>query len=196
MAYYYCSSHIRSKTCTSHSINKELLKKIVLETINKQIELLIDLDNNIEKVIKKENINYDYEILSVKKKETEKDIKKYSELLSSLKEDLINKFISHNEFAEYSDSYRNKIEKLNNQLITINNQIDNINMDNNCNIYAIENFIKAGKIENLNRKIIDELIDEIYIDEDKNVKIKFNYEDVFLDAIDFMEKNVYNKKCS
>ena len=42
-------------------------------------------------------------------------------------------------------------------------------------------------INELNKKIIDELIDDIVID--KNIKIIFKYEDKYFEAVDFINKH-------
>ena len=41
----------------------------------------------------------------------------------------------------------------------------------------------------INKKIIDELIDDIVIDKNKNIRIIFKYEDKYFEALDFINKH-------
>ena len=45
---------MRHRECTSHSITEEKMKKIVLDIINKQIDLMVDVDKQIEIISKKD----------------------------------------------------------------------------------------------------------------------------------------------
>lgn len=62
--YYYCSSYVRNKTCTSHGIKEEQIEAIVLQLINKQIELVHNTAKMIDKISKNKSIDYDYEIIN------------------------------------------------------------------------------------------------------------------------------------
>lgn len=55
----------------------------------------------------------------------------------------------------------------------------------------INTFTEFKQIEKLNSKIIYELIDNIYIyiEENGGIKIKFRYQDEFIQAIDFIKTN-------
>ena len=50
--YYYCSSYVRNNTCTSHGIKEEQIEAIVLQLINKQIELVHNTAKMIDKISK------------------------------------------------------------------------------------------------------------------------------------------------
>ena len=45
--YYYCTSYIKQKECSKHCCQIKKLKEIVLETINKQIEMVFNVDKAI-----------------------------------------------------------------------------------------------------------------------------------------------------
>ena len=45
------------------------------------------------------------------------------------------------------------------------------------------------KIDKLDKTIIDELIEYIYISKDKSIRIVFKYEDEYNSAIDFIKKH-------
>ena len=53
-------------------------------------------------------------------------------------------------------------------------------------------FKKKEKINELNRVLIDELIEDIVVSEDGNIKVIFKYEDKYFEALDFINKQKYD----
>ena len=51
---------------------------------------------------------------------------------------------------------------------------------------------KEKKINELNRLLIDELIEDIVVSEDGNIKVIFKYEDKYFEALDFINKQNYD----
>ena len=49
-----------------------------------------------------------------------------------------------------------------------------------------------SKINELNRLLIDELIEDIVVSEDGNIKVIFKYEDKYFEALDFINKQKYD----
>ena len=57
-------------------------------------------------------------------------------------------------------------------------------------LYIISNLYskKEEKINELNRLLIDELIENIVVSEDGNIKVIFKYEDKYFEALDFINR--------
>ena len=53
-------------------------------------------------------------------------------------------------------------------------------------------FKKKEKINELNRLLMDELIEDIIVSEDGNIKVIFKYEDKYFEALDFINKQNYD----
>ena len=53
-------------------------------------------------------------------------------------------------------------------------------------------FKKKEKINEINRLLIDELIEDIVVSEDGNIKVIFKYEDKCFEALDFINKQKYD----
>ena len=51
---------------------------------------------------------------------------------------------------------------------------------------------KEEKINELNRLLIDELIEDIVVSEDSNIKVIFKCEDKYFEALDFINKQKYD----
>ena len=106
------------------------------------------------------------------KKEGKKE--KYIMLRNSIKEDLKENFISEEEYWQYNKEYSDKIKKIKEDIQLYEEEKETIK-NNDTDWMNI--FKKKEKINELNRLLIDELIEDIVVSEDGNIKVIFKYED-------------------
>ena len=121
------------------------------------------------------------------KKEEEKE--KYIMLRNSIKEDLKENFISEEECWQYNKEYSDKIKKIKEDIQLYEEEKETIK-NNDTDWMNI--FKKKEKINELNRLLIDELIEDIVVSEDGNIKVIFKYEDKYFEALDFINKQKYD----
>ena len=121
------------------------------------------------------------------KKEEEKE--KYIMLRNSIKEDLKEDFISEEEYWQYNKVYSDKIKKIKEDIQLYEEEKETIK-NNDTDWMNI--FKKKEKINELNRLLIDELIEDIVVSEDGNIKVIFKYEDKYFEALDFINKQKYD----
>ena len=121
------------------------------------------------------------------KKEEEKE--KYIMLRNSIKEDLKENFISEEEYWQYNKEYSDKIKKIKEDIQLYEEEKETIK-NNDTDWMNI--FKKKEKINELNRLLIDELIEDIVVSEDGNIKVIFKYEDKYFEALGFINKQKYD----
>ena len=121
------------------------------------------------------------------KKEEEKE--KYIMLRNSIKEDLKDNFISEEEYWQYNKEYSDKIKKIKEDIQLYEEKKETIK-NNDTDWMNI--FKKKEKINELNRLLIDELIEDIVVSENGNIKVIFKYEDKYFEALDFINKQKYD----
>lgn len=121
------------------------------------------------------------------KKEGKKE--KYIMLRNSIKEDLKENFISEEEYWQYNKEYSDKIKKIKEDIQLYEEEKETIK-NNDTDWTNI--FKKKEKINELNRLLIDELIEDIVVSEDGNIKVIFKYEDKYFEALDFINKQKYD----
>ena len=186
MEYYYCSSHLKNKNiCNSNSIRKENLEKVLIEAINKQIDLVININKELGKVQEDVLINYDEEILKTKIKSVESQINKYILLKNSIKEDYLNKIITTEEFEDMNIEYTKKLKKLIKEKSDNELELSEVGKTRK-NSNWIKKFTQLGRIERLNKNIIDEIIDRIDISNSGSITITYKYQDEYFLALDFI----------
>ena len=124
------------------------------------------------------------------KKEEEKE--KYIMLRNSIKEDLKENFISEEEYWQYNKEYSDKIKKIKEDIQLYEEEKKETETIKNNDTDWMNIFKKKEKINELNRLLIDELIEDIVVSEDGNIKVIFKYEDKYFEALDFINKQNYD----
>ena len=110
-------------------------------------------------------------------------------LRNSIKEDLKENFISEEEYWQYNKEYSDKSKKIKEDIQLYEEEKETIK---NNDAYWMNIFKKKEKINELNRLLIDELIEDIVIEKDNNLKIIFKCEDKYFEALDFINKQNYD----
>ena len=114
--------------------------------------------------------------------EYEKDIEKYEKLISDLKKDYQLDIINKEDFEDFYNEY---LYELNN-LKLAKEEIENQN-EKTFNLDWLNNLKKLEKLDSINKLIVDEFIENIYIYEDRRIKIDFKYIDQYNEAIRYLK---------
>ena len=166
------------------SIRYDILANLVLETINNKIKKFYD-ENELKNINtkKKENIfNKKIKLLEKQRNDINNNITKIKEYLKNIYEDKVNGIITPEQFKDLITNYNNDENNNKDQIKSINNEIayyknKEKSSKNNKNIFK-----KYRKLKELNRVIIDEFIDKIYIGKinkkrkNRDIQIKWNFE--------------------
>ena len=162
-SYLCCDNNCINK----HSIRYDTLESIVLDLINEKLKRYYDKEILLDLFQQKDN--YNSKIIQYKN-EIQNKIIKNKEYLKSIYEDKINGTINQEEFKELLSYYENKDKEYHRYLNSIN-----IKKTNNYN-----NIInKYRKFSKLNRVLIEEFINKIYVDilhnNIRNIKIYWKF---------------------
>lgn len=168
---------------------KNIFENNILDIINNYKNVI--KDNKISDILLKNDVNYDLEIISNKINEYNKKIEKYAMLRESIKEDMKNDFITEDEYWEYRNEYSKNIIEIKKEIKLLDKKAENMSFKSENNREWINKFTKGNMIEALEKKIVDNLIEDIVIDEDINIKVIFKDEDKYFEALDFIN----NQKC-
>ena len=184
-SYYYCGTYIRNKQCTKHYITEEEINTAVLNAINKFIELLSNLKEKVEKAGKLSSIEYNKDIKNIKIVEIDKKIAELELLLNDLLNDYKSDVISESDFNDFNQNYMFDLNNL---------RLEKEELEKSNNYEFDLKWLKEVKLNNeiktINKQLVDEYIDNILVDENKNVKIIFKFSKPYNDAIEFFESKV------
>ena len=123
--------------------------------------------------------DYKKQINEMRIVELDKQIIDYKKLINGLLKDYKNDVISEKDYLDFKEHYLYEL-----------NQLENERSELNVNFDEGYSFLKKIKIHNkiteLNRNIINEFIEKIYVDENKNVTIEFKYQDEYNQLLNYI----------
>lgn len=187
-AYYICSTNKHDKeACTQHNTAEKLLTEVVRESIHMQAQLLKNVQEVLTYCREQWDIEKMYEHLEVKRMELEEALKKQIERVRFLYEDVKEGLITKEEYVEYKLGYQQKAVELRNRIAELDDKIENRKTAVTDDAW-MQRFCEYADMDGLNRIMVAQLIQSIYVYEDKRVKIVFNYHDQFAELLELMEE--------
>lgn len=180
--FYYCSTYVKTKKCNKHYILEKELDNIVLESLNKHIELVCEIDTKIDDVVSTSKVEYNSELKKIRLNEINKELEKYKKLLDELKKDYKCDFISDEDYDDFKQKYLYEVNKLNLEKENLSK-----NKINSYNLEWINQFKKIEKLQEIDRNIVDSFIKNIFVNDDKSVDIIFRYKDEYKNAIGYLK---------
>ena len=181
--YYYCGNYLNNKVCSKHCIREDELDEVVLQLLNKFIQLVCDLEDKLKKELSTFSIEYNNEVKEIKLIKIEKEIKQYKDMLDEIKDDYKNELINDEDFDNFNEYYLYELNRLNLEKEAIENDKVSKNSLNWMN-----RILKLGYIDELNRNIVKEFINNIYVYNDKKIKIDFRFSNQYEEAIMYLKK--------
>lgn len=181
--YLVCSNNQDSCCKNKSSVRYEVLENIILSEINKKIKSYYDGQLLKKEILKKKKTisQKKLSLLENQKKELLLNLSKTNNYLQNLYEDKVNNIITKEQFESLitiynndRDNYKEKIKFINNEIIYYKEKEKN--NDNDEKILC-----KYQEFSKLNRIIIQEFIDKIYIGKInkevkvRDIKIKWNF---------------------
>ena len=190
--YYYCSTYYKKshESCTNHSINYNRLIDLVLKAIQEQIKLVLNQEKVIKTIWRNNEKNNQKLELKEKVDELKEELLKINVLKKEIYMDWKKNIISQEDYFAFVESYSKQINDINNKINEYENKINDIS-DKKIEDY-IEKYKQFNNITSLDKEVIDELIEKIYVFEDKKIEIKFKYNDINKNILEIIRKEQSN----
>lgn len=186
-AYMQCKGNKKFHICGNNkSIRMDKLEEILLNAINNLFDNYYDI-NYLKKLyeIKQKQDTDNNNLVNVLEKEKEELTKKIynnKTYYRNLFEEKVNGVISEDMFQMMSKDYFNEIENIMKRTRIIDKQIEELKVDKKEKKQADDILKKYKHIKKLNKVILDEFIDKVYIGEldketnTRNIEIEWNFE--------------------
>lgn len=177
--YYVCAAHKNEKTCYSHSLRDIVLEEIVLESLKKQIQNVIDCSSLFQMTetapLQKAGVKKIQERIDKKQEE----IDRYQRLLYSLYESLTDGVIDGEEYQSLKKNYTMLLTQAKQQAGKLREEMSLVIQNSVQGQDWMEQFKKCRNITKLDRTIVVSLIERIFIYRDKKVEIVYSWQDWF-----------------
>lgn len=184
---YMCGTYMiygsKSGLCTRHTIRVDELYNAVLSDINLMGKLVLSIDKIAEINNAKEDNKIKRKSFNIEIEKLEKERLKYNNLKTEAYMDWKSQSISQNDYNNFIQKFDNEILRMEKRLEQLR---DNRNIENNKidthNVW-FNKFKEYGKIKEINRSILADLISNIQIYEGKRIKITYNYMSEFVEML-------------
>lgn len=186
-AYMQCKGNKKFHICDNNkSIRMDKLEEILLNAINDLLDNYYDR-NDLKKLyeIRQEqdtDNNNSINALEKEKEDLNKKISNNKTYYRNLFEEKVKGVISEDMFQMMSKDYFNEIENMMKRIEIIDKQIDELKVDKKEKKQADDILKKYKHIKKLNKVMLDEFIDKVYIGEldketnTRNIEIEWNFE--------------------
>ena len=187
-AYLICSGYKNGTTeCFSHSIKEEVLYKTVLTFLKAQLDILLETEKALKAI---ENLSWEKrEIEKLKRKIASQNeaLQKVKRLKASLYEDLRDEIISEDEYHTFKKEYDEKITVTEETIRSLENGLHSVSEGLTDKQGWLFQFTKYQDIESLNRTIVVNLIDKIYVGANNEIEVIMRHKDQFAAVCEFIE---------
>lgn len=173
--FYICQTKNKSKGCSRHSIEEELLKRIVFKEIRKCLELMASYSETA-RYLERMNVNYEQVVeydsqIAVLQAEYNRYYALKRSLFADLKEGLIDK----KEFDEFHNLYEKKCNELQNAVTAQKKIIKDMFQNGIAAKSQLEKLKDTMDIQELDRELLVTMVRRIYVHEDKRLEIEFRF---------------------
>jgi hypothetical protein len=187
--YYSCRAAQDKGNCTSRTIREDRLTKAVLDAVRIQIELVQSLSDTLNEINQRPTVKTQSNRLTSTLKTRQAELDKLITASDSLYMDWKNGDITKNDYRRMKASFDEKVDALQTTVENIKDEINTLARGVNSDDPYLTTFLKYKNITELNRGIVVELINNIYVHKDKQITIEFSFDDELKRVLDFIENN-------
>lgn len=189
--YYICSTFKKcGKTaCSKHAIQTSIVKDTVLNVIRQYANIALNMDRLIDFINISQQNNTHSERLQKQLSEKYKLKNKTESIRNDLYIDLKSGILSQDMYFSLKEKYENDLGNINKEIENIEYCIREIQSGLTKENKFISNFKKYSEIMELDREIVVELIDNIFIYENGRIEIELKFNSDYLIAREYIEIN-------
>lgn len=175
--YYVCSTYKRGGDCSSHAISQSKLESTVLHAIQSQIQSIAEIEVLTQQVTSSDLLAVKLKKLDLMAAQKIKELDGYEGFRMKLYEAMVDELIDQDEYRQMRKKYSQLIQSAQNALDAIGDRRRRLEEGSSPNRAWMEHFLKYQNITALERETAVALIDQIYVHEDRQICIEFNFKD-------------------
>ena len=178
--YYVCAAHKNDRTvCHSHNLRDAALYEIVLDSLKRHIQDVIDLSDLLELTGTAQLQQVVTQKLLARLEKKQEEANRYQALLQSLYENLADGLLDRNEYLDYKKMYTRRREEAEKQAEAIREEMEQKVADSTEGRGWMEQFRRCRNITDLDRTIVVSLIERILVYRDYRVEIVYRWYNEF-----------------
>lgn len=186
--YYYCPTGKKGGCKSSSMIKESELTECVQSSLKAHINSVVSL-NSVITSVSRERINqglvqeYTSYIRS-----NEEQLARVESFKRKLYENLVGGALSKEEFLQYKQEYSAKAEGIKRAIEDWNCKLTEVLENRGERNRWLNHFLQFAEMEEIDRGIVSRLIQSIKISADKQIEVRFNYQDEYQKAVAFINQ--------
>lgn len=190
--YYLCSTYKKASqtACTRHTIRSDYMEKAVLRAVQLQVGIAVDVAKVIDEVNHEKKVSKASWSLEKVIAGKEQELKRLNRIKDSLYGDWKDGMLTKEEYISMKTDYMQQIEEHVEQIDKLRRELQQ-DRQHGVDVHNafIENFMKYQNVTELNREMVVDLIDNIYVHEGNRITIHFRFQNEMQKALEFIERN-------
>lgn len=162
--------------CGSHMFREDVLKEIIIDVINTMVSNVIDVSKVIQRAenskVKKQIAILENQLFSAKQ-----SINKLTERVTGLYADYKDGILNLSEYKDMKRKFSENKNELQEQTHIIQENIIMLETECNSPNKAVKQYMEFKDIADIDRNTLSKLVNDIYIDNEKNVTVNFKFRD-------------------
>jgi predicted transcriptional regulator len=187
--YYSCRAAQDKGNCTKRTIREDRLTKAVYDAVRIQIDLVQSLSDTLTAINQRPSVKTQSNRLTNMLKLRQAELDKLITASDSLYLDWKTGEITKEDYRRMKTSFDEKAEALRSTVENIKDEINTMAKGVNASDPYLTTFLKHKNITELNRGIVVELIDTVYVHANGQITIEFAFADELKRVLDFIENN-------
>lgn len=189
LSYYACRSYTDKRVCSKHSIREDRLINAVLTALQMQISLVDQLSDTIEQIRNAPAINRENKKLLQSLQQAEKQLTQYRDAADGLYLDWKCGELEEGDYRRLKSKMTGQIQQLEENVSYLRKEVQAINNGIGADDPYLAAFLKHKNVQSLNRGILVELIKVIWVHENGEITVDFNFADEYQHILNYIESD-------
>ncbi len=186
--YYYCPTGKKGGCKSSSMVKESELTECVQSSLKAHINSVVSLNSLITSV-SRERINQGLvQEYTGYIKSNEEQLARVESFKRKLYENLVGGVLSKEEFLQYKQEYSAKAEDIKRAIEDWNGKLTEVLENRGERNRWHNHFLQFAEMEQIDRSAVSRLIQSIKISADKQIEVRFNYQDEYQKAVAFIEQ--------
>lgn len=174
--YLHCSTYKNSGDCTSHLISEETLYRVVLKTLQNEIEQVGQIEKLLQEIEAIPREQRKMKSYAGQVELLDREIDKYSNLRRQVYEDMSAGIVEKEDYLELTRDFTKRIEAAQTSKMEIQRQQEEFLSMDKESVSWIENFKKYENLQELNRRVLIELVEKIIVIDKEHIVIRLRFQ--------------------
>ncbi|MEH2933620.1 recombinase family protein [Acutalibacter sp. JLR.KK004] len=187
--YYVCSSYKQDKTqCSQHSIREDVLDATVLATVQRQIEVILEMEKAMDKIESLSWENTELAKIDAGLAFQRQVVERNNALRLDIYEDLRSGILTKDEFLSMKEEFTSRIQEANQAIERLTMERSNLRHGMSQQQGWLAQFRQYENITEITRLVVVSLIERINVYEDAEIEVVFRQKNQFEDIMQFLNE--------